>query len=128
MTIVFYSSFDEDDEGFEYELTDEQEDKVYDMVKADVISEMESLGYHSELEQIRYLVNEHDLDIHGTELEDLDFHDVCYEVVSKLIDEGYYDDMIRDLVADEAMEYYRDAEAYRKDPYGYYGVSEKDFH
>lgn len=41
--------------------------------------------------------------------------------------EDYFEDDIHDYFRDDAYEAYKDAEAYNKDPYAYYGVNRKDF-
>lgn len=119
MTINYY--FDGD--AFEYDV--------------DVDDYITSLNSEQLLDMVSEYVNDKDIpeedkkDSSGNTITDVSklSSDEIADILSDIdewIEENYSDE-IKDYFEDDAKEAYEDAQAYNRDPYGYYGMSQSDF-
>lgn len=113
----------DDYDSFEYEA--DVDDYIENHCSKDRLLELAIMYWNDEFtikERTEYI------EVYGTD----DFtEDMIPDILSEADDDWLkkqLEDEMHDAYEDEAREEFDDAEAYRKDPYGYNGVSPRDFY
>lgn len=135
-------TYDFDDTDFEYEPSSDEIDEYFSEQPAEVIADSAEESFDKMSEQgrseiITQLLNNGDIDLltkhqEGTNVRySVDWHKAVEqdrEWVMQFIDESSFKDDMRDYFYRAASDAYDDYEAEKRDPYGYRGVSERDFY
>lgn len=135
-------TYDFDDRDFEYEVDSSDLETYFDEQPIEVIVEAAEEGFSNMSEQERSeiitdILNDGDIHLlkkhqEGTNVKYSIDWEKAYEEdkswVMEFVDVDSFKDDIKDYFYRDAAEAYDDAESYRRDPYGYNGVNERDFY
>ena len=135
-------TYDFDDRDFEYEVDSSDLETYFDEQPIEVIVEAAEEGFSNMSEQERSeiitdILNDGDIHLlkkhqEGTNVKYSIDWEKAYEEdkswVMEFVDVDSFKDDIKDYFYRDAAEAYDDAEAERRDPYGYRGLSPRDFY
>jgi len=113
------------DEAVLAEAAEEAFDKLSEQQQSEIITDLINDGSYNLLKKTQVGTNVK-WSINWQEMVKKDKDWVITEFVFDNLDQ--FEDDMKDYFHREASEQYDDAEAYRKDPYGYNGVSPRDFY